>query len=74
MTPTQKDMLATLTPGYHPRHVQALVQIALRVPGGYGDLDTLTAQEIATLLALVKACIQAFGSEIVEQLAKGQGF
>lgn len=28
---------------YRLRHVQALVQIALRVAGGYGDLDTLTA-------------------------------
>lgn len=73
MTPKQKDMLATLTPNYNQRHVQALVQIVLQTPGAYGDdLDTMTAKEIADLLVFVRICVKAFGPEIMEILAKGQ--
>ncbi|MHB1581953.1 MAG: hypothetical protein ACYCQM_14605 [Acidithiobacillus sp.] len=75
MTPAQKAMLATLTPGYDSRHVQAFVQIALQTPGAYGtDLDTMTPQEVATVLALAKACVKAAGPEIAERLAAARGF
>lgn len=74
LTPAQKTMLATLTPGYDQRHVQALVQIVLQTPGAYGDdLDAMTPQEVVDLLVFVRVCVKAFGPEIGEILAKGQG-
>ena len=69
MTPTYKALLAQVAPGTDPRHIQALL------PPDNGDyaLDDLTPEQTAFCIAMAKACVQVFGADLVEKIARERG-
>ena len=69
MTPGYKALLAQVAPGTDPRHIQALL------PADNGDyaLDDLTPEQAAFCIAMAKACVQVFGADLVERIARERG-
>ena len=69
MTPTYKALLAQVAPGTDPRHIQAL----LPADSGGWELDDLTPEQAALVIAMAKACVQVFGADLVEGIARERG-
>ena len=69
MTPTYKALLAQVAPGTDPRHIQALLQ----APDGGCGLDDLTPAQAAFCIAMARACVQVFGADLVEGIARERG-
>ncbi|MDA8205391.1 MAG: hypothetical protein M0Z36_04930 [Thermaerobacter sp.] len=76
MTPGYKAMLAQVAGNIghtahnvDPRHIEAL----LTDTHGENRLDDLTPEQAAFCIAMAKACVQAFGADLVEKMAQGRG-
>ena len=69
MTPGYKALLAQVAPGTDPRHIQALLQ----ADNGGCALDDLTPEQGAFCIAMAKACVQVFGADLVEKIARERG-
>ena len=63
------DMLAQVAPGVDPRHILALLQSR----DGRNALDDLNPEQVAFCIAIAKACVKAFGADLVETIARERG-
>ena len=63
------DMLAKVAPGVDPRHILALLQSR----DGRNALDDLNPEQVAFCIAIAKACVQVFGADLVEGIARERG-
>ena len=69
MQRTYTDMLAQVAPGVDPRHIRALLQSHDR----RRHLDDLNPEQSAFCIAMAKACVQVFGADLVEGIARERG-
>lgn len=68
-TDVRTHMLAQVAPGTDPRHILAL----LKTPDGRCGLDNLDPEQAAFCIAMAKACVQVFGADLVEKIARERG-
>lgn len=69
MTPGYKALLAQVSGDTDPRHVEALLQGI----DGRNSLDNLTQEQAAFCIAMARACVKAFGADLVERIARERG-
>ena len=69
MQQTYTDMLAQVAPGIDPRHILALLQSH----DGRCHLDDLNPEQAAFCIAMAKACVQVFGADLMEGIARERG-
>jgi hypothetical protein len=69
MTPGYKAMLAQVVGNINPRHIEAL----LTDTHGENRLDDLTPEQAAFVISMAKACVQVFGADLVEGIARERG-
>ena len=68
-TDVRTHMLAQVAPGTDPRHILAL----LKTPDGRCGLDNIDPEQAAFCIAMAKACVQVFGADLVEKIARERG-
>ena len=69
MTPGYKVMFSQVASGVNPRHIEAL----LTDTHGENGLDDLTPEQTAFVISMAKACVRAFGADLVEGIARERG-
>ena len=76
MTPTYKALLAHVAPGTDPRHIQALLQAdngGCALDDGPCGPQCLTPEQAVFCIAMAKACVQVFGADLMEGIARERG-
>ncbi len=76
MTPGYKALLAQVAGSMghmahnaEPRHIEAL----LTDTHGENGLDDLTPEQAAFVISMAKACVQVFGADLMEGIARERG-